>query len=480
MSEDFDKIRIDLYGYVVASVKEGLDVISKLIQDKKHIGTYYNWPQMSFHASGLPRFSEEFFTQGPIKYRDAFGGPKNDALKSFLNLWEFAKKQALIKKRLLHPNMLQEREDDQKFNVRTADFFKCMVLSIPANLIDRYIHINSNSKFNKEVFDLIYDEYTASIFEERLFIDICVPILFVKFSFDNLTLGSDVKIEKMNEQFQLARAPIKTYGPGVHESVLPCATHMFVLKNWHVSNSSQWLLSEIISNVSAYPIEQINNLFALLRIVTNSTTGYAQLLTRPKNWADSYKAYLPPLYGTSIRAYPNKFENYYWNKKDIPEFSSYICEEVGSLFSKLSGADENSIRVAIKRLNQCFLREDEQDSVIDATIGLEALLSDNDHQEMTHKLAMRVGALSNIPDAQLKKPYHTYQEIKKIYAYRSAVVHGSKKTDKKKEIKLDDIRSVPASDLATEYLCKVLRILISNPAYRKPEEIDKKLLLNHL
>jgi len=112
MSEELDKIRIELYGYVVAAVKEGLDVISQLIQDKKHIGTYYNWPKMSFHDSGLPRFSEEFFTNGPIKYRNAFGGfspeVNTDKLKSFLNLWEFVKKQVYIKKRLLHTNMLTQ------------------------------------------------------------------------------------------------------------------------------------------------------------------------------------------------------------------------------------------------------------------------------------------------------------------------------------------------------------------------------------
>lgn len=480
MSEELDKIRTELYGYVVAAVKEGLDVISQLIQDKKHIGTYYNWPTMSFHDSGLPRFSEEFFTKGPIKYRDAFGGSKDDTLESFLNLWEFVKEQVHIKKRLLHPNMLLERDNDKKFNHRTADFFKFIVLSIPADLIDRYIHINGKSEFGKKAFDSIYDEYIASIFEERLCIDICVPILFLKFPFDDLTLESAVKIEKMDENFHLARAPIKAYGPGVHESVLSCATHMLVLENWEVSNNSQWQLSEILSNASAYPIQHINNFFASLRIVTNSDTGYAQLLTRPKSWANGYKAYLPPLYGTSIRAYSNKFEKYYWNKKDIPELSSDDCEDVRSLLSKLSGANENTIRVAIRRLNQCFLREDEEDSVIDATIGLEALLSDDNHQEMTHKLAMRVGALSNIPEAQLKKPYDAYQEIKKIYAYRSAVVHGSTKTHKKKEIKLDEIRSIPASDLAIEYLRKVLKILILNPIYRNPKEIDKKLLLNHL
>lgn len=479
MSEELDKIKTELYDYVIAAVKEGLGFISQLIQDKELIGTYYNWPTVSFHDNGLPSFSEEFFTNGPIQYSKAFGGLlskiKADELDSFLNLWKFVKEQVSIKKRLLLPNMLLEPDSDH-----AADFLKFNVFKIPEDLIDRYIHINGNTSFEKKVFDSIYDEYIAGIFEERLPVDICVPILFLKFKFDDLMIGPAIKIEKMDNPFHLARAPIKAYGPGVHKSVLSCATHMLVMENWSVSNSNIGQLTEILSNTSAYPIEKINDFFASLRIINNSETGYAQLLIRPRNWATSYEAYLPPLYGTSIRSYPNRFENYYWYKKDIPELSLDTCQEVGSLLSKLTEANENSIRVAIRRLNQCFLREDEEDSIIDATIGLEALLSDDNRQEMTHKLAMRVGALSNIPEGQLKKPYDAYKEIKKVYTYRSALVHGSTKTDKIKEIRLDEIRSIPTSDLAVEYLRKVLKILISNPIYRNPREIDRKLLLNHL
>lgn len=483
MSKADDAIKMELYSRIAAAVKECLVLVSDLKKNNKHIGTYYNWPKMSQYDSGLPNFSEEFFTNGPINYRNAFGGFSSELdankIKSFLNLWDFVKDQATIKKRLLHPNMLIEREDDQKFNEKTLDITKFIVFGIPEDLIDRYIHIHDTFEFSKIDFDQIYNEYIASIFEDKLYIDICIPLLFLKFDFDHAVLGPSFKIDKMDDSFQLARAPIQAYGPSVHKSVLSCATHMLVLEGWFISNENQWQLSEIISNVGAYPHENINNFFASLRIVTGFDTGYAQLLMRPKGWAKDYKAHLPPLYGTSIRAYPSKFENYYWNKKDIPNLSLNVCKEIGSIFTQLSEAQENEIRVAIKRLNQCFLREDEEDSIIDATIGLESLISDDDRQEMTHKLAMRIGALSKLAENQFKKPYDVFQEIKKIYAYRSAVVHGSTKTQKKKEIKLDESRTIPASDLAIEYLRKILKILIVEPIYRKPTEIDKKLLLNH-
>jgi hypothetical protein len=86
--------------------------------------------------------------------------------------------------------------------------------------------------------------------------------------------------------------------------------------------------------------------------------------------------------------------------------------------------------------------------------------------------------LSKLAKDRFKKPYDVFQEVKQIYAYRSAVVHGSTTTPKKKEIKIGESRSIPAGDLAIEYLRRVLKILITEPNYRNPKEIDKELLLN--
>jgi hypothetical protein len=481
MSEEINKIKVELYNYVVAAVREGLNIVADLIKRKEGLGTYYDWPTMSLCENGLPTFHESSYG-APEDYskpfRDFSSKTNSDQLKSFMNLWEYGKNQSYIKGRLLHPNMLIERQDDHKYNEKIIELYEFIVLRIAEDLIDRYIHIYKTFEFSKKDFDPIFYEYVASIFEETLYIDICIPILFLKFNFDNYILGSACRIEKMDNSFQLARAPIQNYGSGVHKSVLSAASHMLVMEKWHISNHNQWQLSELMSSVSAYPDDYINNFFASLRIATGLDTGYAQLLMRPKGWAIHYKAHLPPLYGTSIRAYPSKFENYYWNKKDIPELSSDACQEIGSLYAKLSEAQENTIGIAVRRLNQCFLREEEEDSIIDATIGLEALLSDDDRQEMTHKLAMRIGALSKLAKHQFKEPYDVFREIKKVYACRSEVIHGSTKTPKKKEIKIDESRSIPTRDLAMEYLRKVLRILITHPNYRDPKEIDKKLLLN--
>jgi len=113
---------------------------------------------------------------------------------------------------------------------------------------------------------------------------------------------------------------------------------------------------------------------------------------------------------------------------------------------------------------------------LDATIALEALLSDDDNQEMTHKIAMRLGALSKISNDFGKTPQQVYKDMKQIYAYRSAIVHGSKYAEKKRVIKIDN-EEIGVHSLAVQFLRKTLKILIENPAFREVKKIDEDLLL---
>ncbi|MBK8414552.1 MAG: hypothetical protein IPL22_08635 [Bacteroidetes bacterium] len=59
--------------------------------------------------------------------------------------------------------------------------------------------------------------------------------------------------------------------------------------------------------------EYINKLFAYLRTQTAIDTGYSQIIAKPINWASSYSADLLSLAIATTKAYPDYFENYYWN-----------------------------------------------------------------------------------------------------------------------------------------------------------------------
>jgi hypothetical protein len=105
------------------------------------------------------------------------------------------------------------------------------------------------------------------------------------------------------------------------------------------------------------------------------------------------------------------------------------------------------------------------------------LLSDNGNQEMTHKLAMRMGALSRLDETLDRTPEQAFRDVKGIYGYRSAIVHGSKNLDKKRIIKIDENKNTTAHLLAIDYVKMVLRVLLENEKYRDPKQIDSQLLL---
>jgi hypothetical protein len=137
------------------------------------------------------------------------------------------------------------------------------------------------------------------------------------------------------------------------------------------------------------------------------------------------------------------------------------------------------LRLAIKRLNSCFLRENEEDAILDATIGMEVLLSDGGAQEVTHKLALRLAAPSSLVPKYRQQATSVLRNVKSfIYPYRSAVVHGRESNaSKKREIKTETGGAIPAVKLATEYLGMAIQAVASNPEFLDPSLIDEKLLL---
>ncbi len=55
----------------------------------------------------------------------------------------------------------------------------------------------------------------------------------------------------------------------------------------------------------------------------------------------------------------------------------------------------------------------------------------------------------------------------------------NKNIKKKKEIKIDEHKTIPTIDLAIKYLRTVIDILIHFPKYLEPKKIDEELLLSN-
>ncbi|HEM7416275.1 TPA: hypothetical protein U2J22_001340 [Citrobacter youngae] len=472
--EPIGNFREEFFSLLQVAMKDGLKKVSDAVSSKKYIGTYYNWPSLSFKKNGLPSFSSSIF-QGANEYRKLFG-TQNQAIiesdiKSFNTFLKFVTSHTDLENRLVMESLRKTNDENIK------GFKEIVIYSIINDVIERYIHLHGTFEYDEDKANNIINEKQNSIFLDTLPIDIVVPILFIDFDFDSFFLSDGVEIRRLSEKEHLARYNIKSYNISVHDSVLSSATHALVLHGWEVKNSACIMDFNTLYNTRAYPIDIIDKFFASIRLIKNVNTGYAQVLSLSKSWFNHCKADLPHMIGTTIRSYPTTFEDYYWNIDSIPLTSKDEIDSIGKTFRSLCTSKENSIDLSVKRLNQCLVRDSEEDSVLDATIALEALLSDDGNQEMTHKLAMRVGALANLDRNFGKSPQQAFKDIKSIYAYRSAIVHGSKTLDKKRVIKIDDNKETTTHSLSVEYVRFVLKTLLENPQYRDPRVIDSELLL---
>ncbi len=460
----------------LAAFKDGLRLVSEAKDSGKYIGTHFDFPTLTFRDNGLPQLSSSIGT-GPVDYSGCFTaiGEKSlvneDEIESFNELIKYVRSQDALLKRF---SLAVETPSMGKLNL---EIDKIQILSPVKGLIDRYIHKFKTFEYHNQSAEDVVGPVFSYIFDERLSIDIYVPILFLDFGIDEHKLADGLAIVRIPEEQHLARYKVNSNNTSAHKSVIHAATHALVLKDWYVPNAERMWDFNILSDARAYPRDFIDRFFGAIRIYSENKTGYGQIYAVYKGWESYPKADLPCVQGVTVRAYPPDFEDYHWNIKQVPIISSGQLNQITEVFEQLSKASENSIILSLKRLNRCLVRDDEEDAVLDATIALEALLSDDGKQEMTHKLAMRVGALAGFDASFGRNAAEAFRDIKNIYGYRSAIVHGSKNIEKSRMVKVDDQTRKPAHKLSIDYVRLVLRVLLANERFRDPRNIDQELLL---
>ncbi|WP_275270517.1 HEPN domain-containing protein [Limnobacter sp. P1] len=460
----------------IAAFKDGLRLVGEAKDSGKYIGTHFDFPKLTFDKNGLPQLSSTTGS-GPVDYSGcftSFGGKaliNEDEIDSFSNLVQYVRSRETLLKRF---SLAVEPPPMGKIKLEVD---KIQVLAAVKDALDRYIHKFNIFEYQDQYAEEVVAPVLSYIFDERLSIDICVPILFLDFDVDEHELAGGLAIIRIPEEQHLARYKVNSHNTSAHKSVILAATHALVFKDWYVPNSERMWDFNILGDARAYPRDFIERFFGAIRICSASKTGYSQMYSVYKGWENYPKADLPCVQGVTVRAYPSEFEDYHWNIDKVPLISSDQLDQITKVFEQLSNATENSIILSLKRLNRCLVRDDEEDAVLDATIALEALLSDDGKQEMTHKLAMRVGALAGLDASFGRNAAEAFRDIKSIYGYRSAIVHGSRNLEKSRMVKIDDKTRKPAHNLSIDYVRLVLKVLLANQRFRDPRQIDQELLL---
>jgi hypothetical protein len=322
-----------------------------------------------------------------------------------------------------------------------------------------------------------YRERERSHLATELDADLVAPLVLTRLDLEEpLDLGDGVRLEKLDEGLQLARARNTHTVEAVPLPVAGAATHAVVITGVKVDNSS--LATRFWRDSSpSLPIGKIDLAVECLRVVTHAPTGYAQVFLRPHGWADRWTHTLPPIDDVAMfHRYPASFDNYGWlkNQTTVAAAELTALPEVVKAARNVGNAKEGKpVLLALRRLSLAGLRDNDDDTMVDACIGIEALLSD-ENTELTYKIAMRGAVVLGTRSASPLEPQNAFAMLKHVYGRRSELVHGSGR-DKKAFYDLDGDK-IPTSWLAILLLRKLLRSkLTSDPAWTI-DDLDDEML----
>ncbi|TFC37672.1 HEPN domain-containing protein [Cryobacterium sp. TMT2-42-4] len=317
----------------------------------------------------------------------------------------------------------------------------------------------------EEVLD-VYIEHERALLSPRLTADVLVPITLVRLELNEpLQLGDDVWIEPLDESTQQARAV--EINSEVNAFLVSAATHAVVLRNREFDNSRGPLYRRILLELQPQFGDEIEEAFQALEIASDQRVGYVQVVLRPQDWADSWLADLPPIESVSMMSrLPTELADHGWNKEQ-KQIDAAKLAELPRIFASLRATHSRG-KLAARRLFQSSLRSINEDALLDACIGIEALLGE-EHDELVHRMGLRA-SVALVPQGM--KAGLAYELLKKVYGHRSKIVHGTEPKNPTINVGGNDYS---AKWVAVWLLRRLLQSHLSETPSWTPADLDKTL-----
>lgn len=311
----------------------------------------------------------------------------------------------------------------------------------------------------------IYRQLECALLAPELPGDIVIPLMLRRLDItEPLQVAAGITLEALTEQEQLARAVTVTLSD-VNAYLIAAATHAIVIHDQVLPNAEGPLPRQIAAHSTPPGVEVADLICQALEIVSDLEFGYAQVCVRPHGWADGWTLDLPPWENiATVAGYPRQFDTRRGWLREQPLVTGDMLTDLPAVFAALSATDARA-QLAARRLAQASRRGLVDDILIDACIGIEALLGEQ-HSELSHRMGMRAAA-ALAPFGW--NPGVTYRALKAVYDYRSKIVHGDDPT--KKHVTVDGQNFTPHR-IAVQLLRLLLRAhLASTPPWR-PGDLD--------
>lgn len=149
---------------------------------------------------------------------------------------------------------------------------------------------------------------------------------------------------------------------------------------------------------------------------------------------------------------------------------SLTSEEIAPLRAHVqlvTASDDEAMEIALNRLADAEARIRPQDRLLDAVIGMEALLlAGRSDSELRYRFSLRYSTLFETAEAR----HRAYKVAGDLYSARSKIAHGNYRGDRPVSVDSEQLTLSVAAERATECLRGVVkRFLPGPPEYRKDE-----------
>ncbi|MGW4288775.1 hypothetical protein ACWEIK_17775 [Streptomyces sp. NPDC004673] len=290
---------------------------------------------------------------------------------------------------------------------------------------------------------------------EPLGIRLCVPILNVSFLDDVIPLDGNVQIRRITDQEHLERLfSLEQYKRDWWSN--RAATHALFIDDAVNITYPRGFGGPVWGE---FPYVIIDRAMQAISVKSDFPVGYQQVCYEPVGWSSGYRAGLGQLQnGFSIARYSKKMDE----RAEAPAFtfSSEAGGEISQYFAALADANPQ-VSLAASRLQLAALRDDELDEIVDLCVGIEALLGGTKAGDTTYKIGIRGAAI--LAREGFEDSAKVSGLIKKVYAYRSLIVHGQVKYEKKRIINLGGEEFL-ATDIANYLLRQLLKAMLKDPS----------------
>lgn len=462
---------------VAAAAMEAIAFISNLQSQPFHTPPRVaKYPAVSTFDSGFPHIHTEYNSaKAPVDYEAYLTGWRGGLLAIPLSAVPIEKVPGVEAVRDAFAALRACSPYD--FDNPIESDFEWDAKSLTQKVAARYLQSYGHGAVTKDNLMKVVWPFIEKFAGAPLAVHVAVPIVLTHFDLDYFSLDSRHKVIRIPDAYQKARSQLFSLGSGVESLVAGAATHAFLAKDWSFLPTDDVGVSEVVHSFPVEASDLVDRFFAALRLATGVNAGYAQVLYVHRRWALHPDWDLPSISGRHFRRYPSQFDNYGWTRTDLPTVKREDMVKVREYFVSLESDNNQKIKHALRRLGAAITRDDDDDAILDAAIGLELLLGDS-NEDLSYKLRIRAAALSKLTGGGYD-PNDLMSGIKALYDVRSKIVHqgvNPKTAVKAHQLSNDHADPSPERQSAIRILRFVLDTLIRNPQFRDPKQIDISML----